>query len=140
MFRFLIGNCDAHGKNFSFFVHREGLDPAPWYDLVSALQYPGIDHEMAMAWGDALSLDEVGAFQRADFAQRCGIDRDLRNREAARLAKLAMAPAPAQALVDDYIGDEERAFAGQLRDFVVGQASRLTKLADQAAKIKAEFL
>jgi hypothetical protein len=67
---------DAHGKNFSFFVRREGLDPAPWYDLVSVLQYPGIDHELAMAWGDAFSLDDVGAFQLADFAQRCGVARD----------------------------------------------------------------
>jgi len=140
LFQFLIGNCDAHGKNFSFFVRREGLDPAPWYDLVSVVQYPCIDHELAMAWGDAFSLDEVGAFQLADFAQRCGVDRNLLKREAARLAKLAMEHAPAQALVDDYIGDEERAFAGQLRDFVLGQASRLTKLADEAAKIKAEFL
>jgi serine/threonine-protein kinase HipA len=140
LFQFLIGNCDAHGKNFSFFVRREGLDPAPWYDLVSVVQYPGIDHELAMAWGDAFSLDEVGAFQLADFAQRCGVDRNLLKREAARLAKLAMEHAPAQALVDDYIDDDERAFAGQLRDFAVGQASRLTKLANEAAKIKAELL
>jgi serine/threonine-protein kinase HipA len=140
LFQFLIGNCDAHGKNFSFFVRREGLDPAPWYDLVSVVQYPGINHELAMAWGDAFSLNEVGAFQLADFAQRCGVDRNLLKREAARLAKLAAEHAPAQALADDYIDDDERAFAGQLRDFVVGQASRLTKLADEAAKIKAEFL
>jgi serine/threonine-protein kinase HipA len=140
LFQFLIGNCDAHGKNFSFFVRREGLDPAPWYDLVSVVQYPGINHELAMAWGDVFSLDEVGAFHLADFAQRCGVDRNLLKREAARLAKLATEHAPAQSLVDDYIDDDERAFAGQLRDFVVGQASRLTKLADEAAKIKAEFL
>jgi serine/threonine-protein kinase HipA len=140
LFQFLIGNCDAHGKNFSFFVRHEGLDPAPWYDLVSVVQYLGIDHGLAMAWGDAFSLDEVGAFQLADFAQRCGVDRNLLKREAARLAKLAMQHAPAQALVGDYIDDDERAFARQLRDFVVGQAARLTKLADEAAKIKAEFL
>ena len=140
LFQFLIGNCDAHGKNFSFFVRREGLDPAPWYDLISVVQYPGIDHELAMAWGDAFSLDEVGAFQLADFAQRCGVDRNLLKREAARLAKLAMEHAPAQALAGDYIDDGERAFAGQLRDFVVGQAVRLTKLAGEAAKIKPEFL
>jgi len=140
LFQFLIGNCDAHGKNFSFFVRREGLDPAPWYDLVSVLQYPGIAHELAMAWGDAFSLDEVGAFQMADFAQRCGVDRNLLKREAARLAKLAMEHAPAQALADDYIDKGERAFAGQLRDFVVEQAYRLTRLASEAAKIKAEFL
>ncbi|MBW8828527.1 MAG: HipA domain-containing protein [Burkholderiales bacterium] len=140
LFQFLIGNCDAHGKNFSFFVRREGLDPAPWYDLVSVDQYAGIDHELAMAWGDAFSLDEVGAFQMADFAQRCGVDRNLLKREAARLAKLAAEHAPAQALADDYIDDGERAFAGQLRDFVVGQATRLTRLASEAAKIKPEFL
>jgi serine/threonine-protein kinase HipA len=140
LFQFLIGNCDAHGKNFSFFVRREGLEPAPWYDLVSVVQYPGIDHELAMAWGDAFSLDEVGAFQLADFAQRCKVDRNLLKREAARLAKLAMAHAPAQALADDYIDDGERAFAVQLRDFVADQAMRLTRIAGEAAKIKREFL
>jgi serine/threonine-protein kinase HipA len=140
LFQFLIGNCDAHGKNFSFFVRGEGLDPAPWYDLVSVVQYPGIDHELAMAWGDAFSLDEVGAFQLADFAQRCGIDRNLLKREAARLAKLAMAHAPAQAQAGDYINDAERAFAVQLGDFVAAQATRLTQLASEAAKIKPESL
>ena len=140
LFQFLIGNCDAHGKNFSFFVHREGLAPAPWYDLVSVVQYPGIDHELAMAWGDAFKLEEVGAFQLADFAQRCGVDKRLLQREATRLAKLAMEHAPTQALADDYVGGGERAFAGQLRDFVVGQAARLTKLAGEAVKIKDELL
>ena len=96
------------------FVRRVGLDPAPWYDLVSVLQYAGLDHELAMAWGDAFSLDKAGAFQLADFAQRCGVDRNLLKREAARLAKLAMEHAPTQALADDYIDDGERAFAVQL--------------------------
>ena len=140
LFQFLIGNCDAHGKNFSFYVRREGLDPAPWYDLVSVVQYPGMDHELAMAWGDAFSLDEVGAFQLADFAQRCGVDRNLLKREATRLAKLAVEHAPTQALADDYIDDAERAFAGQLRDYVVEQAARLTRLAGEAAKIKPALL
>jgi serine/threonine-protein kinase HipA len=92
-----------------------------------------------MAWGDAFSLDEVGAFQLADFAQRCGIDRNLLKREAARLAKLAVEQAPKQALADDYIDDGERGFAGRLGEFVVGQAERLNGLAVEAAKIKAEF-
>ena len=140
LFQFLVGNCDAHGKNFSFYVQREGLAPAPWYDLVSVVQYPGIDHELAMAWGDAFSLEDVRAFQLADFAQRCGVDRNLLKREAARLAKLAIEHAPTQALAADYIDEAERAFAGEIRDYVVGQAHRLTKLAGEAAKIKPEDL
>jgi serine/threonine-protein kinase HipA len=140
LFQFLIGNSDAHGKNFSFFVHREGLAPAPWYDLVSVVQYPGIDHELAMAWGDAFKLEEVGAFQLADFARRCGVDKRLLQREATRLAKLAMEHAPTQALADDYVDDGERSLVGKLRDFVLGQAIRLMKLAGEAVKIKDEFL
>lgn len=139
LFQFLIGNSDAHGKNFSFFVRRQGLEPAPWYDLVSVVQYPGIDHELAMAYGDAFSLEEVGAFQLSDFAKRCKVDKRLLKREATRLAKLAVEHAPVQALVDDY-GDDERVFAARLRDFVVGQAARLTALANDAAKIKNEYL
>ena len=139
LFQFLIGNSNAHGKNFSFFVHREGLEPAPWYDLVSVAQYPGIDHELAMAFGDAFSLDEVGAFQLADFAKRCGVNRALLKREAARMAKLATEKAPLQAQAVDYL-DDEHAFADRLRDFVVSQASRLTALASEAVKVKDEFL
>ena len=139
LFQFLIGNSDAHGKNFSFFVRRQGLEPAPWYDLVSVVRYSGIDHELAMAYGDAFSLEEVGAFQLSDFAQRCKVDKRLLKREATRLAKLATEHAPFQALVDDY-EDGERAFAAELRDFVVGQAARLTALANDAAKIKNEYL
>lgn len=139
LFQFLIGNSDAHGKNFSFFVRRQGLEPAPWYDLVSVMQYPGVDHELAMAYGDAFSFEEVGAFQLADFAKRCKVDRRLLKREASRLAKLATEHAPPQALAHDYV-DDERAFARQLRDFMVGQASRLTALASEASTIKDKFL
>jgi len=140
LFQYLIGNSDAHGKNFSFFVQRQGLMPAPWYDLVSVTQYPGIDHELAMAYGDAFLLEEVGAFQLADFARRCEIDRRLLKREAARLAKLAADQAARQALAEDYTEDDERAFAAQLRDLVVQQAARLAALASDAAKVKDEYL
>ena len=140
LFQFLIGNSDAHGKNFSFFVHGQGLEPAPWYDLVSVMQYPGIDHELAMAFGDAFSLEEIGAFQLADFAKRCGVDRRVLKREALRLAKLATAHAPTQALANNYVDEGERALVRQLRDFVVAQAARLTGLASDAVKIDDEYL
>jgi serine/threonine-protein kinase HipA len=139
LFQFLIGNSDAHGKNFSFYVRRQGIEPAPWYDMVSVVQYPELDHEWAMGFGDAFTLDEMGGFQLADFAKRCGIERRLLRREATRLAKLAIDQAPTQALDTAYVGDEP-AFARQLRDFVVAQAHRLVMLADQAAKIGREYL
>jgi serine/threonine-protein kinase HipA len=139
LFQYLIGNSDAHGKNFSFFVHHGGLDPAPWYDLVSVVQYDAIDHELAMAFGDAFALDEITPFALADFANRCGIERRLLQREATRLAKLATQNAPPQAESPDY-RDDERPFARQLCDFVLRQAARLDDLARRAATIPKRHL
>lgn len=140
LFQFLIGNSDAHGKNFSFFVRPGGLlEPTPWYDLVSVLQYDGFDTELAMAWGDVFEHEAVSPYALADFATRCGIDRKLLRREGQRLAKLAEPAAMAQALATDYVGDE-RAFAQGIASFVAQQAQRLTRLVADAANIKAEYL
>ncbi|MDT9001116.1 HipA domain-containing protein [Paucibacter sp. APW11] len=141
LFQFLIGNSDAHGKNFSFFVRPGGLlEPTPWYDLVSVLQYDGFDTELAMAFGDVFSHAEVSPFALADFAARCGIDRKLMRREGQRLAKLAEAAALAQAEAADYEGEAERAFVHGIAGFVAEQAQRLTQLVADAASLKDEYL
>ncbi|MDB5818766.1 MAG: phosphatidylinositol kinase [Rhizobacter sp.] len=127
LFQFLIGNSDAHGKNFSFFVQPHGLSPTPWYDLVSVVQYPDIDHEMAMGFGNAFKLEEVGAFQMADFARRCGLERRMLRREGANLARLAIREAATQARSPDYL-DKEREFIDRLQAFVIAQATRLDTL------------
>jgi serine/threonine-protein kinase HipA len=140
LFQFLIGNSDAHGKNFSFFVRPGGfLEPAPWYDLVSVLQYERFDTELAMAFGDAFSLEEVTPYALADFASRCGIDRKLMRREAQRLARLAGTAAAVLALSPDY-ADDEREFVTRLAAFVGRQAQHLARLASEAATIPDKFL
>lgn len=141
LFQFLIGNSDAHGKNFSFFVRPGGLlEPTPWYDLVSVLQYDGFDTELAMAYGDVFGHAEVSAFALADFAARCGVDRKLMRREGQRLAKLATAEAAAQAQAADYEGEAERVFVQGIATFVTRQADRLTQLVADAARWKDEYL
>jgi serine/threonine-protein kinase HipA len=140
LFQFLIGNSDAHGKNFSFFVRPGGyLEPTPWYDLVSVAQYGHFDTDMAMAFGDAFTLDEVTPFALADFAERCGIDRKLMRREAQRLASAANTAAVELAASDDYENDE-REFVTRLAIFIGRQAQRLADLAREAASIPASFL
>lgn len=139
-FQFLIGNTDAHGKNFSFYVRPEGLEPAPWYDLVSVVQYLHFDHELAMAWGDEFALENIKSFAMADFARRCKVDRGLLRREATRMSKLAIEHATLQASAAEYDSVDEQAFAGSIRDFVIGQAERLPLIAAEAAKIKEEYL
>jgi serine/threonine-protein kinase HipA len=141
LFQFLIGNSDAHGKNFSFFVRPGGLlEPTPWYDMVSVLQYDGLDTELAMAYGDVFRHAELSPFALADFAARCGIDRKLMRREGQRLAKLAEAAAAAQAEDAAYEGAAERAFVQGIAGFVAEQARRLTQLVADAAVLKDEYL
>ena len=57
-FNFLIGNNDAHGKNFSI-IHKDTLTLAPFYDLVSTQVYPGLDRKLAMAIGNTYRHDRV---------------------------------------------------------------------------------
>jgi len=141
LFQILIGNSDAHGKNFSFFVRPGGLlEPAPWYDLVSVLQYDGFDTDLAMAYGDAFSHTEVSPFALADFAVRCGIDRKLMRREGQRLAKLAATQAAAQTQDAAYESEAERAFILGLAQFVTRQAQRLTQLVADAARWQDAYL
>lgn len=62
------GNSDAHGKNLSFFVRPGGLlEPTPWYDLVSVLQYDGFDTELAVTQAavQAQAADYKGEAERA---------------------------------------------------------------------------
>tara|TARA_E500000081_G_C6135564_1_gene356449 strand:+ start:1136 stop:2533 length:1398 start_codon:yes stop_codon:yes gene_type:complete len=96
-FNILVRNYDAHGKNISFFVGKQGLSLTPFYDLVNIeaiireIQARQADEKsnVAIATGMAnhfaMSIGEYGAgsagnfnhpftaYMLADFAQEFGI-------------------------------------------------------------------
>ena len=86
LFNLLIYNFDAHGKNVSFFVGPKGITLAPFYDLVNIKLYPEFDHEIAMALGDEFDGDGITAYQLADFAESCNLNRSFL---AVKLKKIA---------------------------------------------------
>ncbi|MFN6997208.1 MAG: type II toxin-antitoxin system HipA family toxin, partial [Aquincola tertiaricarbonis] len=90
--------------------------------------------------GDEFSHAHVSPFALADFAARCGIDRQLMRREGQRLAKVAVAEAAAQAQATDYQGEAEQAFVRGIARFVTEQARRLAQAVADAARWKAEYL
>lgn len=59
VFNCLIGNNDAHGKNFSFLYDGEVARLAPLYDLVCTQAYPGLAAEVAMKIGDERKPDRI---------------------------------------------------------------------------------
>lgn len=67
-FNFIIGNCDAHLKNYSLMRSDDWreLSLAPAYDLVSTTVYPELTAAMGLYVGEKKRLEAV---ERADFIE-----------------------------------------------------------------------
>ena len=59
IFNFLIGNADAHGKNFSLLYEEGKPFLAPAYDLFSTAIYPNLASKMAMKIGGKYNPEHV---------------------------------------------------------------------------------
>ena len=69
LFNYAIGNCDAHGKNFSLLYDRQnGVSLAPFYDLVSTMAYPELEQKFAMAIGKTFRFDRIAGHSWKQFA------------------------------------------------------------------------
>lgn len=77
LFNLLTGNADAHGKNYSFFMTPSGMDPTPWYDLVSVAMYEDFEQQLAMAIDDEFDPNSIYAYQLAAFMDGLGLPRNL---------------------------------------------------------------
>jgi len=70
-----LGNCDAHGKNFSLLHTRSGvLHLAPLYDLLSTRFYP-IDDRLAMYIDTVQNADRVTPERIVNEARAWGVSR-----------------------------------------------------------------
>jgi serine/threonine-protein kinase HipA len=94
VFNFLIGNCDAHGKNYSLLYDSTAPSLAPLYDLVSTAVYEMLTTRVAMSINGATYLEDVDAKAWARLASEVGVaPRFLRERTipfAQRVATLAV--------------------------------------------------
>ncbi len=132
--QYLIGNSDAHGKNISFLVEPGGLRLAPAYDLVSVCIYPDIEHELAMAIGDEFDINKIRAFDWADLAERCGIERRLLVREMNRMIKVLRTQLPKLLALPDYTTDEQVRLQ-EISNLMLKQAEQLEAYAKMITKV-----
>lgn len=72
---FVLGNSDAHGKNFAILFAELGRQLAPLYDVVSTAVY-GLDTAMAMSVGDAYEPAEVALADWIDMSHDCDLGVD----------------------------------------------------------------
>lgn len=87
IFNFLVGNGDAHGKNFSI-LYRGGVAAlAPMYDVMSTTIYPDVGSRMAMKIDDEYAFRWIspGKFRR--LAAKVGVSEKIMLREIAKMSR-----------------------------------------------------
>lgn len=74
----LLGNCDAHGKNYALLHEpKKGISLAPFYDIVSTNVYPQLTDKLAMTVGGTSKPEEITARSWAKLAEESGLGRQL---------------------------------------------------------------
>ena len=71
-FNALIGNCDAHGKNYSLLYYSPAPSLAPLYDLLSTAVYKELTKQLAMSVDGATELENVDPQAWARLAKEVG--------------------------------------------------------------------
>jgi serine/threonine-protein kinase HipA len=76
---FLLGNSDAHGKNFALLYDPAiGVRLAPLYDIVSTAVYPSLTVRMAMTIGGEEDPERVGLSSWVKLAEASGLGGQLK--------------------------------------------------------------
>jgi serine/threonine-protein kinase HipA len=96
IYNYLVGNNDAHGKNFSLLYHGVGtanldIRLAPSYDIVSTIYYPELSQTMAMKIGGEYSSEKVLPKNFEQLAEEAGLGKPLVKQRVPELAEIVTA-------------------------------------------------
>lgn len=72
IFNLIIGNADAHGKNYSLLYDNQ-TKLAPLYDLLSTVAYPELSPKLAMRIARRARLEDIELRDWAGFAKETGL-------------------------------------------------------------------
>lgn len=94
VFAFLLGNGDAHGKNYSVLYHGRKVALAPMYDVMSTTIYPEVSARMAMKIDGEYAIKWITRGKFLRMAENLGISPWTMDREIARMQKRIEKQAP----------------------------------------------
>lgn len=92
IYNYLIGNNDAHGKNFSFMFEEGAFATGnltkftPLYDLVCTAIYPELSAKMAMKIGDEYLFDKITPSHFEKLAEEANLAKPLVKKRVPELA------------------------------------------------------
>jgi serine/threonine-protein kinase HipA len=135
LFNLLIGNADAHGKNFAVLFAENGATLAPAYDLLCTQAYPALSEAFVMKLGPARRQDELTPLAWQQVAKEADLPLEwLKQRgvELSSAVQLALRELPSQVsaqnpslLADIYPTRRRDDFFRKLVDVMVGNCKRV---------------
>ncbi len=128
IFNALIGNHDAHAKNFSLLYAGKSAVLAPLYDVLSTAIYSNLTPKMAMKIGSKYKFSEVQARHWNQFTEAVGLSKAQARKRILSLTKSM--PITARALQSD----PKRGFSGQ------GVIEQIVLLIEQRCALTAQRL
>ncbi|WP_206483021.1 HipA domain-containing protein [Thalassotalea sp. G2M2-11] len=131
LFNLIISNYDSHGKNVSLFWGKDNSSFTPAYDLVNIAMFRQFKHVLAMAMGDEFDPIDINAYQLADFAETCDIDKKLLSRLLAELLKKVFSTLAEESFMRALIelnkfNKEEEAYLGRMKDNILSKVRHLS--------------
>jgi len=130
IFNLIIGNSDAHGKNFSFFVNRNGMRPTPFYDMLCVMMYD-FDHHLAMAYGDEFNPNEVFAYQLREFAEDIEINYKLVAKVLIKQTQSVLNILDNEVIESKELTRDEKSFIKKLSSFIAQRALHFGEVAKE---------
>jgi serine/threonine-protein kinase HipA len=135
LFNLLVGNGDAHGKNFALLFGPNGAELAPAYDILCTQIYPALSETFAMRIGPARRQDELTALAWQELGKESRLPLEWIKQRGAELSSavlLALRELPPQifsqnpALATDiYPARRREDFFRKLVDVMVGNCKRV---------------
>lgn len=141
LFNLMISNYDSHGKNVSLFFDRNNARFTPAYDLVNIAMFPQFKQELAMAMGDEFEPNDIHAYQLADFAETCHINKKLLSRLLTDLANKVIKQLSTGALIESltiqsHFSEDDISYLKQLSDNILTKTEYLKAQAADIPKIE----
>lgn len=90
IFNALIGNADAHGKNFSLLYLDNGPTLTPLYDLMATILYPEVASKLAMKIAKMSAIEDLDARIWGKFADEVGLSGPFVRRRVLELSHLVI--------------------------------------------------
>lgn len=141
LFNLMISNYDSHGKNVSLFFDKRNSRFTPAYDLVNVAMFPQFKHVLAMAMGDEFEPDNINAYQMADFAETCGVNKKLLSRQLSDLADKVKTILTKQSFIETitqgpFFTEDDRQYMTEVQAHILARTQHLRSQASDIPNIE----